>query len=1422
MQEEGMRSAEVKAIIDAAVARLPESQRRTPWAILDHGTKVLASDLELDCYLAAYGEAHCLKAERGIDRLPWGTIDKWFEVFDWGAGQGLATLCLVEELKRKRLMALLKRVTLVEPSGMALARAIEYTHSLAGEEVEIVPLNRYLPAYGRIEGEVDRLDFRESIAIHLFSNMLDIESIDPKRLAHLVASGGVQHHVLCIGPANLREKRIEAFSSYFNLSQKDRWLSCREPAFGAIGKWTFGCFLRGFSFKCKGAESVVKQYSFYAPVQLFAGYRIDSCCDLLSLGSRKDGTKYEDNERVAFEVLAPFDLGGWVCEDVHPILAVLSNMVSRGMPTKASPWLEGKLAELVGQPVQDADDAESDSLDFSALASVKLTTRQVLLLRWVPIAVARLQKVVLEALICGKLSLDAKSWKVAVKEGDVPCAALAFEELREMFNHLAALSADYENSRFPEVELTVINQSFTDSPLHLGLCTVYSEISPAEAALQYDLVVDIAIREYCKAEQVVFSEFQHVRNECYFNVRSSKEVYADLVFYTSSRIDYRPLTRRNAQGGYDTITETAGHLRYFLQLLFRKRDFRDGQLPILNRALQLQPVIGLLPTGGGKSLTYQLAALLQPGITLVIDPLVSLMKDQNDGLKSNGIDACAVINSSQSEDEKKKNQIRMQESKALVVFLSPERLSIDRFRRSLSAMHSAGVYFAYGVIDEVHCVSEWGHDFRPSYLHLGRNLVEYVRPKKTGNRKKDQLTLFGLTATASFDVLADVERELSGDGAFPLTADSTVRYENTNRLELQYRVVSLRASSARKRKEIFEQKKALVAQVVLKLGEWLRELQTPEAIARIKERFEQRETITDEAYRRQIQERKLEVGIEDDWYKEDNDCQAGLIIFCPHRARGLGVYDNEWDLGVASALERALQLKNGQFSRFIGGDDPKYQESFIKGKTPVMVATKAFGMGIDKPNVRFTINMNHSGSLESFVQEAGRAGRDRRMALATILYSDAVIENDGAQEVPKLDEEGRNPDEKEERKRLQSVDFGVHQFFHDMGYPSEECDREIMNFVLKHPVGRADDAEGFLERLYHAKEEEPVKVTLTYGYGSKDYNSVIETLSRFNRGGNSRQTDKDSENRVSEHLGKAIYRLCCIGVVSDYTQDYGNKQYEIKATRKADGEYYRGLQRFLARYYTPERAAEEVGIARNYMGQNEVHRCLAYLTHFIYDKIAAKRYRAIQDMERFCQQAVDSKKSWLEVNEDLKDTLYYYFNSRYAREGYSINGHPYSLTDDTERGRNASFDILFKYMRVVDDDLLEVGSTQKDSIKHLHGAVRLIRRAVTDANPALDLLNVFCLLYSGTGGNENLRDELVESYMQGYSEFYKRTPDKKEFYEKIAMFHNTLRGKTSVDEGDWNMLQEWRVGFEIERQAEWLSTFTEHFTSGLKTTKSTL
>lgn len=296
------------------------------------------------------------------------------------------------------------------------------------------------------------------------------------------------------------------------------------------------------------------------------------------------------------------------------------------------------------------------------------------------------------------------------------------------------------------------------------------------------MVIDVAMNETVDAEKVQFSEFK-AKNDCYFNVRSSKQVYAQREIYTTDQITYKPLTALNPAGGHTVIEENAKHLRFFLQLLFRKQDFRSGQLPILNRAMQKKGVIGLLPTGGGKSLTYQLAAMLQPGVTVVIDPLKSLMQDQYDGLLSAGIDCCTFINSELSREQKLVNETKMETSQVLFTFMSPERLCIYEFRERLQNMQNVNVYFSYGVIDEVHCVSEWGQDFRFSYLHLGRNLYSFLHGKGD-----EHISLFGLTATASFDVLSDVERELTGNGAFTLDPEAIVRYENSNRLELQYKI----------------------------------------------------------------------------------------------------------------------------------------------------------------------------------------------------------------------------------------------------------------------------------------------------------------------------------------------------------------------------------------------------------------------------------------------------------------------------------------------------------------------------------------------------------------------------------------------------------------------------------------------------------
>jgi Superfamily II DNA helicase len=166
-----------------------------------------------------------------------------------------------------------------------------------------------------------------------------------------------------------------------------------------------------------------------------------------------------------------------------------------------------------------------------------------------------------------------------------------------------------------------------------------------------------------------------------------------------------------------------------LQNIFRKESFREGQLPILNRALQGKSVIGLLPTGGGKSLTYQIASLLQAGVTMVIDPIKSLMQDQYDNLLKNGIDSCNFINSKLTREEKTIATNQIADSKVLFTFVSPERLQIEEFRLSLKEMYKNKVYFSYCVIDEVHCVSEWGHDFRTSYLSLGKNAIEHCKTK---------------------------------------------------------------------------------------------------------------------------------------------------------------------------------------------------------------------------------------------------------------------------------------------------------------------------------------------------------------------------------------------------------------------------------------------------------------------------------------------------------------------------------------------------------------------------------------------------------------------------------------------------------------------------------------------------------------------
>lgn len=1399
------------SIRDAARQSLPEQYRDRPWLLTNQGgsdidNTIYTEEIQLDAYLASYVNWHKGKLDKAFDLID-EQLPPQFNVIDWACGQGLATLYLLDKIRENHLHSRIREVILIEPSTVALHRA-ELLIRLYDPNIRIKSIEKKLD-----DVTSDDLLFERQLPIYqMFSNILDIGGINLKHLSQILyANNRCSNMLICVSPYYWSgNQRIYTFFQYF-----------QRPLALELSTVQSDKQVCGYTYNIKvaklrpNADEQIIKYAFYPPVQFRAAYELSAIRGF-----------HDYSQRLSFfDVYAPFDLGASISDDVHPVLAVLNNIITRGLPTFASPYIERVFCETL--PFMEETTGEGaisfdlfgqhagggilrnlyeslenrDELSFSGF----LPQNEV---AYSPSAIARIQKLLVEVLITGKLDIEAEEWDILVEEKDVPCAALAFEDFKQMFNAITGISEDYSSLRLPHINLYIVsNEQYVNSPLHLDYYHTDS-ISEELREHEYDLVIHHSCS--LKVDTFDFSTFK-AKNDCYFAVFSSQEnnLVAERYVYTSDRINYKPFVVRNENGLFVEQEESVNTLTYLLNLLFRKEKFRNGQLPILTRALRNLPVIGLLPTGSGKSLTYQLAALLQPGITIVIDPLISLMKDQYDGLISAGIDCCTFINSTVV--NKAEREELMEQSKMLFVFLSPERLCIRSFRNRLRNMQGLRVYFSYGVIDEVHCVSEWGHDFRFTYLHLGRNLYQYVLPKQTEGEQR-HLALFGLTATASFDVLADVERELSGNGAFPIDSDAMVRYENTNRLELQYRIIEIESEDCPTKWDVYKRKNDMLPSIMQHSYLDLEKLQEPDSIARIKQRFIERESINDERMLHNIEQADLCVDVDASWYDEQPN-QSAAIVFCPHRRGSLGVYDSDNNIGVASSI--ATELTSREISKYVGGDALTDQEHFIKGETAIMVATKAFGMGIDKPNVRFTYNMNYSGSLEAFVQEAGRAGRDRKMALATILYS------------PK---ECLEQDPRTRFMEKVGVDYGVHKFFFDNNFIGEEFEKTIMYYLLAQSVTQVTDEEatespdiqprqvsGFMEELlstdvgstlvsyisYSPVVNEATVMQLNHRLRRKHYPVLV-----FRDGNEVGQ----GEVAFTATIEKAIYRMCCVGIIDDYTRDYTAQHFRIVTKRKSEEDYFNHLKMFLMRYYTEERADLEMRNAYSFKGQNAMQKCLGYITGFVYNKIATKRERAIRDIETFCEQAVNSSSNWLETNEDLKDFIYFYFNSKFAREDYiTEDGRPYSLTSDTEFGKVSSYDILFKYMNVVDDDIVGSSGSPKDNIKHLQGAVRLIRRSLTDSNPALDFLNVFCLLYLDDRNNKNIRREMRDSFVNGYKEFRLRSEDLDDFYSKMEKFIETLKQKNSISDEQLELLNEWQQISEIEFQLDWLNDFKKKY-----------
>ena len=1306
----------------------------------DRGKKILETPEECNQYIVGYYVKHkdkmCDSLAKLFDYKGLYNYDlNNIIIYDWACGQGLGSWLFLDEIKKRHLKITVSEIMLIDPSDIAIQRAKKFI----GYKDKSIKLTPIIKEFKELSTEEIRRD-ADTLRIHIFSNILDIDAIDLNNLSQLIIESQNNQDYVIIAISPLKEDRLKNFIDTFPDKSKEKisvricthQTNCNDCSEENKGLCSISIQNRNtkrieYIYLIKTKHQTIKPVYIIPEKEEWveevfhkaqAAYFSDPVKKDMELMQQ-----IKDKSYFQYEIVS----GTSQPDEIQlSVLNVILNQIVRGIPTYLPIDIENLLVNQFSDLIRRESKYESIQDSFIKPDIFFDPLLQAVFID-APIYMAQTQYAILQHI---KANFHPDIVKFTLLETDKFYAHFSMLNLQNIFHNFMSLIPDLE---LPQIDYTVYcdfsNATLVDCNNKFGFA-----IKDITTINEQDLSDEVIV--YWDELPEMIKNKNHRK---FINIKTLTTDYYDLEkFQSSGLINYGEFFEDEHKIKQDVFHS----LQYFLQTIFRKEDFWPKQLEILQNTLSLKSIMAVQTTGAGKSLLYQFSVLMQPGYCVVIEPIRSLMKDQADELEQLYIDAI-YINSDLDATEKERRLYEFTGGKSLFLLISPERMQMKDVKLQLACMDIYDRYHSYFVIDEAHCVSEWGHDFRPSYLSLAKNAREYLKPKNNIT-----LPIIALTATASLDVQHDVQKEMtsSEDNKPEIIADEIIREE------IDYFIFK-EQDDGNKRKD--------------KLHSLL-------------------ESLTSESQSKPL--------------SKDN----AALIFCSYKAGKNGVKGNNQDGYYYQLKDKYSNIGVGYFCGTDGVTEEevnqmtKYQSDFKQNKIGIMVATQAFGMGFNKPNIRYCFHIDLPKSVETFVQESGRIGRDKDKSNSYLIYTegdykfkkklltDDYLNKEIAEEIfnsildlrtdyneleisyllPKI-KYNKGTYKFEQgiyfNKRIDSnmegscfYNLSSHKLIQVEKKPMDEYTYNQIDEIIKRTnflelmqnkrqYSLKDIIESNSNIIYHLKLPHQLLIKELRG------NSKIQAYLTNGRYKNNEKPYEEYKILISK-CEYVLYRMQLLGIIVTYSRNYTDNIFEFDFRTPQLKEILEHYKDYLRKYLSEKELKQRIGqISEQLKDKSLMAGYLVIfndLSAYFDDTVYKKRKQSLIEMYNIAENFQGRSSEIIRKHFDL------YFNSKFMEE----------LSSRTDSGKIEDIGIIAEFLQEVDN--LSRGS-RIENLNHLQGACARLLEESPD-NYVLCILRSYAQLCSAEG-NEKELESGVENLEKGW---YKMLLD----YENLdkMLLHNEV------------------------------------------------